>query len=305
MLRSNKLSTDIWTFKHSPDKLDGMILNESVKGKFKKIIKELPNLLIYSTPGQGKGTFVNILLKETGLDHMIINASDETGIDNLRTKVKSFATSLGSTDIKIVVLNEADALSMGQSGAQKMLRQLMEDVHGITRFILLANYEHLIIPEIKSRCQVIEISNPPAKDIFLHCMKILAAERVEVRNKSAIVSTIKNLYPDIRKIINTIQLNTVDGILDSIAVEKINGVFNIIRESILKGDVDEIRKTLRSNSIDYVELYRYLYDNCDGFKSPGDVIINVGEYMYKDSIVAIKEINFMAMVIKCLKNGYI
>jgi len=299
------LITDIWTFKHAPDKLEDMILNDTVRTKFTKIIKELPNLLIYSTPGQGKGTFVDILLKETGLDYMKVNASDETGIDNLRTKVKGFATSMGSTDKKIVVLNEADALSMGQSGAQKMLRQLMEDVQGITRFILLANYEHLIIPEIKSRCQVIEISNPPAKAIFLHCMKMLAKEGVEVRNKSAIVSTIKNLYPDIRKIINTIQLNTVDGVIDSIEVEKVNGVFTIIKDSILKGDVDEIRKTLRSNSIDYVELYRYLYENCDGFKSPGDVIINVGEYIYRDSIVAIKEINFMAMVIKCLKNGYI
>lgn len=299
------MTTDIWTFKHAPNNLDDMILNDSVRTKFRKIIKELPNLLIYSTPGQGKGTFVDILLKETGLDHMIINASDETGIDNLRTKVKSFATSLGSTDIKIVVLNEADALSMGQSGAQKMLRQMMEDVQGITRFILLANYEHLIIPEIKSRCQVIEISNPPAKNIFLHCMKILKSEGVEVKNKSAIVNTIKQLYPDIRKIINTLQLSTVDGVIDSIEVEKVNSVFKTISELMLKGDIDNIRKTLKSNSIDYNELYRYIYEHGGDFKSPGDVIINVGEYMYRDSIVAIKEINFMSMVIKCMKNGYI
>ena len=300
------MSTDIWTFKYEPSTLDEMILNDSVREKFKKAIVELPNMVIYSTPGQGKGTFVNILLKETGIDYMKVNASDETGIDNLRTKVKSFATSLGSTDMKLVVLNEADALSSGQSGAQKMLRQLMEDVQGITRFILLANYEHLIIDELKSRgVGTIELSNPPAVDIYKHCMHILECEHVEVKNKKAIIDTIKQLYPDIRRIINTIQFNVNDGVLDSIEVEKVNSVFKGIGDSMLSGDVDSIRKMIRSNAIDYAGLYRYVYENCNMFKSPGDMIISAGEYLYRDSIVAIKEVNFMAMVIKCMKNGYI
>jgi len=296
------LKTDIWTFKYEPPTLDEMILAPSVREKFKKVITELPNMVIYSTPGQGKGTFVNILLKETGMDYMKINASDETGIDNLRTKVKSFATSLGSTDMKIVVLNEADALSSGQSGAQKLLRQLMEDVQEITRFILLANYEHLIIDELKSRgVGVIELSNPPAKEIYKHCMHILKCEGVEVRNKKAVIEIIKQFYPDIRRIINTMQFSVVDGVLDG--VELINDVYKNIVDNMASGDIDGIRKLLRSNAINYPELYRYLYENCSTFKSPGDVIITVGSYLYKDSIVAIKEINFMAMVIDLMKRG--
>uniref|UniRef100_A0A6M3IU64 Putative ATPase domain containing protein n=1 Tax=viral metagenome TaxID=1070528 RepID=A0A6M3IU64_9ZZZZ len=295
-------STNIWTFKYEPQEFGDIILNDTIKPQLKKAIIEVPNLLLCGPPGVGKGTYTNIFLKETKLDYIKINCSDETGIDNLRTKVKSFAQSLGISDLKIVVMNEVDFLSLY---AQAMLRDFMEQVQKITRFIFQCNYGHKIIKEIYSRCQVVEINSPPAKDIFTHCIDILTKEKIQINNKKAIIDLIKSLYPDIRGIINTLQLNTVNGVLDGINYNSVNEVYDKILNDIKRGDLDLIRKTLRSNSIDYTELYSYLFDNIDKFKSPGDAILLIGEYLYRNSIIAIKEINFMTMVVSMMKNGVI
>lgn len=294
------MGTKIWTFQYEPKTFEEMILSEDMRSVLGKVIKERPNIMLVGNAGVGKGTFTNIFLKETQLDSIKINCSDETSVDAMRTKVKSFATALGVTPLKIVILNEADYLSQN---AQAMLRDLMESVQGITRFIIQCNYGNKVIPELQSRCQVIELNGPPMKDIGMHILKILKAEKVTVKNKSAISEIIKKFYPDIRKIINTIQMNTIDGVLDTVKVEECNEVYSIIFKCMKKGDLDEIRKTLRSNAINYVELYSYLFENAGEFKSPGDAILAIGEHLYRDSIIAIKEINFLSMVVDMMKRG--
>ena len=294
--------TDIWTFKYEPKTLDDMIIHQDIKPILSKSIKEVPNLMLVGPPGVGKGTFVNIYLKETGLDYIKINCSDETGIDNLRTKVKSFATALGITKLKIVILNESDFLSLP---AQAMLRDLMEQVQGITRFVFQCNYGHKMIKELLSRCQVVELNNPPAKEIYEHCVSILNKERITIKNKSAIVNVIKRLYPDIRRTINTLQMSVDGGVLDVVKYDSSTDVYGAILGFMLSKDVDGIRKALRSNIINYPELYQYLFDEVGQFKSAGDMIILIGEHLYRDSIIAIKEINFMTMVIRGMKEGSI
>ena len=143
---------EIWTFKHEPDRLQDFIATPELKEKLSLVIKDLPNIMLFGSPGIGKGTFVNILLKQTKLDYLKINASDENSVDDIREKVKNFATALGNTKIKIVYLNECDRLT---SAAQETLRQLIEDTHKITRYLLVGNYLNRIIPELKSRCEVI------------------------------------------------------------------------------------------------------------------------------------------------------
>jgi len=294
----------IWTFKYEPEVFDDLILNNDIKPKLKKSLEEVPNLLLYGTAGVGKGTFTKILLKHTGYDHLWINASDETGIDVIRDKVKSFSTALGFTDLKIVVFNESDSLSQGAQGAQKMLKQLIEDVHKITRFVFLSNSETLMMEELKSRCWVIKVDNPPAIDIYKFCENILKQEHVSY-TKKILLEIVKKCYPDIRKTIQTCQENTINKKLVGSSVSSAEDVYNSIFEGMKKGDVDFIRKTLRSSFIDYKELYRYLYNRIDDFEEPGLAILDIGEYMYRDGFVAIKEINFVTMIVSMLNNGSI
>ena len=294
----------IWTFKYEPDTFDGLILNNDIKPKLKKALEEVPNLLLYGTAGVGKGTFTKILLKHTGYDHLWINASDETGIDVIRDKVKSFSTALGFTDLKIVVFNESDSLSQGAQGAQKMLKQLIEDVHKITRFVFLSNSETLMMDELKSRCWVIKVDNPPAIEIYKFCENILKQEHVSY-TKKILLDIVKKCYPDIRKTIQTCQENTINKKLVGSSVSSSEDVYNNIFDNMKKGDVDTIRKLLRSSFIDYKELYRYLYNRIDDFSEPGLAILDIGEYMYRDGFVAIKEINFVTMVVSMLNNGSI
>lgn len=296
------MNTAIWTFKYEPQTLDEMIIHQDIRPILDKSLKEVPNLMLIGPPGVGKGTFTNIYLKETGLDYLKINCSDETGIDNLRTKVKSFATALGITKLKIVVMNESDYLSLP---AQAMLRDLIEQVQSITRFIFQCNYGHKMIKELLSRCQVIELNNPPAKKIYEHCVNILAKEKIKFKNQAALVNVIKRLYPDIRRIVNTLQMSVVDGELDVIKYESSVDVYGQILQFMKSKDIDGIRKAIRSNIINYPELYQYLFDEVGQFKSAGDMIILIGEHLYRDSIIAIKEIGFMSMVVRAMKGDYI
>jgi DNA polymerase III delta prime subunit len=289
----------IWSFKYEPTKLADMILHPDIRPKLEKTLTEKPNLLLYGSAGVGKGTFTKIFLNETGSDYMWVNASDKTGIDYIRNEVRIFAYA-PDINIKIVVFNEADALSSGQSGAQKILRQLMEDTHKQTRFFFLANYDQYIIPEIKSRCEVINIDRPPKKEIGNFALKILKSEKIEYDKKS-FLSIVEKCYPDIRKTIWSLQENSINGKLISTHTFSSEDIFKQILDNMLQKDPDLTRKVLKNNYINYIQLYEYIYENAGIFKSPGDAVIKIGEAQKWDSIVANKEINFMAMFIDLLK----
>ena len=289
----------IWTFAYEPTTIDEMILNDDIKPVLKKALDEVPNLLLYGTAGLGKGTFTNILLRHTGFDKMWINASDATGIDAIRERIRPFATSMSMTDLKIVVLNEADSLTSGPQGAQKMLRQLMEDVQKITRFVLLCNYEHNIIDEIKSRCQTVKIDNPPAKEIGKLCLKILKKEKVKYKAED-VISIVQKCYPDIRKTIQVLQLNTINKVLVGSRLSVSEDIWKKIFDLMLKQDVENVRKELKSNYIDYPDLYKFLYENAGEFKEPGGAILLVGEHLNRHTFYPIKEINFMQMFVQMI-----
>ena len=252
------VNTDIWTFKYEPKTLDGYIVNSELRGRLERVIKELPNVMLFGSHGIGKGTFVNILLRETKLYHIRINASDENSVDDIREKVKSFATALGTTKIKIVYLNECDRLS---PAAQETLRQLMEDVHKITRFVLVGNYLNRIIGELKSRCEVIEFANPPIEQIGKMCIDILHRENVKKIDKKILATIIRNLYPDIRKTINTLKLSIKDNALTAMVTTSYDDKYRDILNCIIIQDLDGIRKILRTYQVPYSELYEYMFEN--------------------------------------------
>jgi replication factor C small subunit len=294
------VSQEIWCFKYAPQSLDEMILSDDKKEVLKKVIKECPNVLLAGKPGTGKGTFMDIFLKETGYDFLKLNMSDENSVDTVRDTIKTFATSLGFTNKKIVYGNEFDAVSLqGQSA----IRDLLESVQKNCRFFFLANYPQKIIDPIKSRCQTITLNEPPKDQLLKFCFKILKAENIEVKNKSGVVEIIKAHYPDIRQIVNTLQLNCVNGVFDTVKISTTSDVFENIFTYMKEADIENIRKTLRSEGVDYPALFNYLYEKAPEVKSPGDFVIALGEYLYRDAFVAIKEINFMAFYFEMMKKG--
>jgi len=300
--------TTLWEFVYAPKNIDELILNSEIKPKLTEALETLPNLMLYGSHGVGKSAFANILLDHTGLKDngsMWLNASSETGIDVIREKVEPFANTMGLTPIKYMVLNEGDSLTgTGKQSAQKMLRQLMEDVQKTCRFILLCNYNQNIIPELQSRFKVIKIDNPPKKEIFTRCISILNSEKIKYKKKT-VLSILNKCYPDIRKTISVIQENVIDNVLIGDFISSSEGKFREILDS-LKNDPDNcyiiIRRILKNNYIPYSELYSYLYENCEEFKIPPIGLILINEHLVNNSTVASQEINFMAMIIKMLNS---
>lgn len=291
------LRKNIWVYKYQPEIFDDIILNDDIKPKLKKALDEMPNLLLYGNSGVGKGCFANILIKKKNIDHMWLNSSDESGIDVFRNKIRPFSTAMCLKDLKVVVLNEADSLTSGPQGAQKMLRQLIEDTYKLCRFILICNYDGYIIPELKSRFQVIKVDNPPKKEIGKLLLKILRAEKIEVPKSKYIIDIIQKCYPDIRKCINVLQENCIDGELKGASLSASEDVFRKILDGMLKQDIDNVREELKSNYIPYPELYQFLYENAGEFKQPGAAILLIGKHLFQDTTIAIKEVNFMAMFV--------
>ena len=293
----------MWWRKYEPTTFKEMILNNDVREILAETFKKIPNLMLVGPPGVGKGTFARIFLNETKLDHIWINASDEAGIDTMRTKVKSFGRAMGLGGLKLIIMNEADRLS---PAAQEALREEIEFVADITRFMFLVNTTNVFIDPIISRFRpIVEISKPPVKDIWDHCLKILESENIKDVNKVVLKDMIKELYPDIRGIVNTLQMSIKNNKLDRAVYMRPDEAFQDVLNAMKRKDLDEIRKILRSTWISYPDLYAFLFDNVGVFNSPGDAILSIGEALRWDSLVAIKEINFMTMVVDMSKRNLI
>jgi replication factor C small subunit len=285
-----------WPIKYAPKTFDELILNEEIRPKLKKALDEVPNIILFGAAGVGKGSWTNVLLDATGYDKMWVNASDETGIDVVREKITQFAHGNSLTPLKICVLNEADSLtSTTKQAAQKSLKQLMEDVAKHCRFVMLTNNINDIIPEIRSRCWVINVCAPPIAEIGKYCLKILREEGVEYKAKD-VADICKKCYPDIRRTVEVLHENTFDGNLTGSSLSMNEDLWNKILDLIKKKDVDDIRKELKSNYIDYPDLYKFLYENVGVFKQPGAAVLEIGEHLHRHSTYPIPEINFMRMV---------
>jgi replication factor C small subunit len=291
----------IWTEKYRPDTLTGYIGNDVVRAKIEQYIQtqDIPHLLFYGTAGTGKTTAAKILVKNIECDYMFINASDERGIDTVRDKIKGFAATVGFKPLKIVVLDEADFLGRE---AQPALRNLMEAFSATTRFILTANYVERIIDPLISRTQVYKLTPPTKKDVAKKIADILKVENVEYDPKT-IVQIVNAYYPDIRKVINTAQLQTRDGKLH-VTIEELIGqdtklkVVDTLSSNLpLKDKVNEVRKIVADAQVqDYTELYQTLYQNVEVFaptKIP-QAVIAIAEGQFRDGQVPDKEINFIA-----------
>lgn len=293
--------TDVWWKKYSPETFDELILNDDIKPALNKALKEVPNLMLVGPYGVGKSAYANIFLQHTGLDYLWINGSDERGIDVVRKDIKEFGRAYGITHLKVIVINEADELT---PNAQTSLHEEIEVVADYTRFIFIANRPHKLDGAIHSRCQVVEINRPPAKEIFYRLEHILSEENVAIK-KTLLKDVIKECYPDIRRMINSLQMSVSNGKIEKVVYSVSEEILSEILSAIKEKDVEKTRRLLRSNTINYPELYKYLFDNAGVFNSPGDAILALGEAHRWDSMVSIREINFMTCIFKMIKEKVI
>lgn len=300
----------LWVEKYRPTQLDQYIFHDpSHRQAFERMVNDhsIPHLLLSGIQGTGKTSVGQVLTNELDLDPtdvLIINASDENSVDTIREKIKSFVSTFALSDFKIVQLEEADYIS---PNGQAILRRLMEEFHETARFILTCNYENKIIPAIRSRCQHFRFKAHDRNDITERIAEILLQENVkfsiELLDKYVSVG-----YPDIRKIINLVQQNTVDGKLQQIQAQSEGDDYKFQLLDLLEQDNwVEARKLACSqvpSAEEWESVYRFLYENLQKvprFKNNDKWemgITIIAEHLYKNALVADPEINACAMFIR-------
>ena len=305
--KEEMVDNSLWVEKYRPIKLDDYVGNEHLKEKVSGYIEseDVPHLLLFGRAGTGKTTLAKLIVKSIECDYMVINASDENNVDTVRNKVKNFASSQGFKKYKIIILDEFDYMT---PNAQAILRNLMETFSKHCRFILTCNYVEKIIDPIQSRCQTFQIVPPSKKEVAVQLDKILKSENVNYDVKD-LVPIIDSSYPDIRKIINTCQLNSVKGVLKLSKNDLLDSDFKTKILDILKASDDsrnkymKIRQTVADSKVqDFTEMYSLLYDKVDEYASGkvSGVILVLAEGQHRDALAVDKEIPFMATILNIL-----
>ena len=302
---NQEVNNSLWVEKYRPRKLTEYVGNEHLKQKVSDYLQsgDVPHLLFFGKAGTGKTTLAKLIVNSINCDYIIINASDENNVDTVRNKVKGFASTIGFKDMKVIILDEFDYMT---PNAQAILRNLMETFSKHCRFILTCNYVEKVIDPIQSRCQTFQIVPPTKKDVAVQISQILGKEGIGFQ-PADLVPIIDSSYPDIRKIINTCQLNSTKGqlkldttsVIDSDIKSK---VVEILKSSDAKPNKwKNIRQAVADARIqDFTELYTFLYEKVDdyGGNNTSNIILILSESQHKDALVVDKEITFMSCIIQ-------
>jgi DNA polymerase III delta prime subunit len=282
--QEEKVDNSLWVEAYRPTKLEDYVGNEHLKSKVEGYLEsgDVPHLLLYGRAGTGKTTLAKLIVKSVDCDYMIINASSENNVETVRNKVTNFASSQGFKKWKIIILDEFDYMTQN---AQAILRNLMETFSGHCRFILTCNYVEKVIDPIQSRCQSFQIVPPTKKDVAVQISKILTNEEIKFEPKD-LVPIIDAGYPDIRKIINTCQLNSNKGKLQVDTQNLLENDYKVKILELLKSKDDprnrymKIRQTLIDSRVtDFTDLFKLLYDTVDewGGDNIGNVVIALSQ----------------------------
>ena len=299
-----KTENTLWVEKYRPQTLKDYIGNDLLKEKVQSYLdnNDVPHLLLYGKAGTGKTTLAKIIAQTIECDMMVINASDENNVETVRNKVKNFASGAGFKGFKIIILDEYDYMT---PNAQAILRNLMETFSRHTRFILTCNYHEKIIEPILSRCQTFAVNPPSKKEVAVHVTEILNKEgiRFDIKDVADIISS---FYPDIRRVMNTCQLQSSKGELKVDKQTILQADFkNKIVDLLASGEEKrnaymQIRQIVGDNKVnDFAELYSALYERLDDYAAgnTANVILELAQGQFRDALVIDKEICFMATII--------
>lgn len=294
----------LWVEKYRPKTIEDCILPEAIKATFQEYVnkKQIPNLLLSGTAGVGKTTIAKALCEEVGCDYIVINGSDESGIDVFRTKIKNYASSISLTGgRKVIIIDEADYLN--PNSTQPAMRGAIEEFSSNCSFIFTCNYKNRIIDPIHSRCSVVDFKlngNKPkmAAQFFKRVEWILQQENIEY-SKEVVASVVTKHFPDNRRILNELQRYSVSGVIDkgllgSTGDIQIKELIKALREK----DFGSCRKWVTQNlDNDAAQIFRSLYDNLYDLLTPPSVpqlVLILARYQYQSAFVSDLEINITA-----------
>jgi DNA polymerase III delta prime subunit len=303
----------LWVEKYRPAKIDECILPKNLKETFKQFVQtgELPNFLFCGTAGVGKTTVAKALCNEIGAEYLLINGSEESGIDVLRTKIKSFASTVSLTDSKkVIILDEADYLN--PNSTQPALRAFIEEFSNNCRFIFTCNYKNRIIEPLHSRCSVIDfkIENAEKQEIaaafFKRTMGILKTENIDADQK-VVAELVTKHFPDWRRVLNELQRYSVSGKIDSgILVNMTEDSFKDLLKNMKDKNFTEVRKWVAKNGdSETINIFRQLYDTASVNLEPASIpqlVLILADYQYKAAFVADHELNLMAALTEVMSS---
>ena len=299
------METFLWVEQYRPKDIGACVLPSNLKDTLTEFVSEgnLPNLILSGGPGVGKTTAAKAMLEQIGATYMMINGSEESGIDVLRTKIKNFASTVSlEGGRKYIILDEADYLN--PQSTQPALRGFMEEFHKNCGFILTCNYKNRIIQPLHSRCSTIDFTIPKsekptlAKRFMERTINILDENEIKYE-KRVVAEVINKHFPDWRRVLNELQRYSVSGKIDvGILVNISETNIKNLMLGMKKKEFTNVRKWVVDNlDNDPTRLFRKLYDNLYDYVDDGSiphVVIILAEYQYKAAFVADQEINVMA-----------